>query len=289
MSCYHRNLSGVVLAGLLICPFASRSYADLLAYEGFDLPVASAEFPTVQNQGSGTGWSGNWDVGQPGNYQIASGTLSVAGLPSTGNKLGKIANNGKVGRYLQDHVSHVAGETVWMSYLMTENASNYANLQFYWGTSTQGYEKFNFGQVYDETTGTVTPNYAIRVAGSPAATAHLSTTPAITDGSTHLFVLQVDFLADNDANFYMYLDPVLGETPATSSAIATANYTGSAGDLSFNQVRIELSNGNGYIDEVRIGTAFSDVTSIPEPGSLAVICMGVLMMRVRTRLSSYKS
>lgn len=112
----------------------------------------------------------------------------------------------------------------------------------------------------------------------------LQTSTVAVNGTTHLFVAQIEFGAgaggEDHVNFY--IDPTPGLSAPDVAAALSADTTRSA---SFDRVRIQSGNGQAPVnfDEVRIGTTFASVTpAVPEPAALGIIAVaGAGLLRRR--------
>jgi len=105
----------------------------------------------------------------------------------------------------------------------------------------------------------------------------------IPSAQANFLVVELDFTgAQNTARFFVDPDPLDLNDNAFASASVDFN-----GDISL--IRIVSSNNhfsgdfNGFVDEIRVGDSFLDVTGIPEPASVALLGLGGLAMLGRHR------
>ncbi len=110
------------------------------------------------------------------------------------------------------------------------------------------------------------PNYV----GSPLS---INTT------ATQFLVLDVDYSSGTSTTFNLYVNPTVG-APLTGPAAISISSTSL---VSFDRIRLE--DRNFGIDEIRIGTSYSDITAVPEPTTTAVaiaaVCVGLIFIRRR--------
>ncbi len=103
------------------------------------------------------------------------------------------------------------------------------------------------------------------------------------DGRAFL-VVRIDFTS-GDEDVWLWIDPDLDSTPATSAADAS----GVAKSFEADFVRAQLENfGNAGFDEVRLGDTFADVAPytpapIPEPGTLSLVGAGLVVLAASGR------
>ena len=216
----------------------------LFAYEGFNYATGDLSALTPH---AGTGWSGNWstddDVVSPG---LAYGSLAV-----TGNAFAADASPGLPIRAF-NRVFGAAGDenkTVWIAVLHRNSGAD--------GTSGQpnvfgslrlrrsGTTRVEFGQFYR----------TWRLKSGEAA--ELNSNQLVTAG-THLYVLKIEFggtpgLTGGDDTVSFYLDPPLGQEPATPFLQQTGV------SIEFDALQLNAAGSIHSFDEIRVGDAWQVV------------------------------
>ncbi|MEM6503910.1 MAG: PEP-CTERM sorting domain-containing protein [Planctomycetota bacterium] len=94
----------------------------------------------------------------------------------------------------------------------------------------------------------------------------------------HHYVMKIDYNPNADDVLTLYIDPLAGDESSQTAAGT------STGEWRFDQVGfLNFQNAaGGFIDEIVIATEFSDVVT-PEPGSLALLGLGGLLVARRRR------
>ena len=96
----------------------------------------------------------------------------------------------------------------------------------------------------------------------------VQTNVPIVSGASHFFVLGVSFLPGNDV-YKLYIDPPAGQ-PEPATPAASLNF-----DLQ-SVPTLGLTGPGAYgFDELRIGTTWNDVTSVPEPAT-GLLCIAAI-------------
>jgi hypothetical protein len=96
----------------------------------------------------------------------------------------------------------------------------------------------------------------------------VQTNVPIVSGVSHFFVLGVTFLPGNDV-YKLYIDPPVGQ-PEPATPAASLNF-----DLQ-SVPTLGLTGPGAYgFDELRIGTTWNDVTSVPEPAT-GLLCIAAI-------------
>ena len=260
-------LCGSAVAVLGIVALSSYSYAQT-AYEPFSYTAGTGG---LANQSGGTGWSSTWGTGtnsitSPGLTFTKNGQT----LTSSGNMATTVGND--TGNFRQIS-STVNSGTEWVSLLAKLDSgtggTGYAGFSLFNG----GSENLFIGQIFnnshwglDQSTGT-------------------QPTTVTVDGTTHLFVAQIDYGAGTGGmdRVRLYVDPTPGlSTPDVAPAIDVST-TRSA---SFNQVRIQAGGGASPVDfdEIRLGTSYAGVTPVPEPAMLGLAGAAALTLLARRRV-----
>lgn len=234
-----QHLLPLVVALALPAP----TFAAILAYEPFD--YAFEENLTALT--GGTGWSGGWTVnGESGTVfdgliytDPAGNSLDVTGLGAT-----------TLGDATTRNFRTVAGgplTDVWVSFLYLNPGSNskFEGVTFYRGTSEQ----------FAVSSSSIVTTAGISL-GKPGAGGSVTSAKGIF-GMTHLIVLHlIEGGGANGADrVEMFIDPVFTETLSQpDAAVEAANFD-------FDNLRLAGQDGSMlWVDEIRIGETFADVT-----------------------------
>jgi PEP-CTERM motif len=89
-------------------------------------------------------------------------------------------------------------------------------------------------------------------------------------GATDWLVVRADFTAGID-KFTLYVDPTPGGSEPLSGTVKQDSDVGTVSAITL------YSTGAFSADEIRIGTTYADVTSTPEPGSVALMGIAGLL------------
>lgn len=300
-----RTFIGAATAAVLLTA-TPQAHAFLLAYEGFDYTPGS----DLTGQNGGFGWTTPWGVNSsgvtvagntPGDVAVANSLTyidSANRMLFTSGGAGFYSGVGGTSSPFRDFtgMGGEAGTTLWVSFLAQRAGPTTNNT----GTPFNPYPRAANVSLFE--------NNSERLAigtGSGAVSNMVSLLPAGSTGNIRqsnddfalvsLAVVRIDYGADNNDTAYLWVNPTLGlnNEPLISIADAVTN------NFNFNFNRIRPFAGNTdvnnsrpyaelYVDELRIGTTWQDVTPfitvIPEPSvaSLAVIG-GLLLWRVTRR------
>jgi hypothetical protein len=270
----------VALAGCLSA--AQDARADLLAYEGFSYGAGDVTASGVLN--GGTGWaSGGWQIVYDGSGStgIVSGSLapSSSSLTTAGNSMQ--VYYGRFGRFLDtsatgafanylDGSGNIGkdGTSLYMSFVMKAPVGQYYEMEFKKDSLEDAGRIGGIGNNVDSAAN----SYLRSNAGAT------STSIAPTTTNPMLYVVKFDFLSGNNDTVSVYVNPTLGTMPGTATLVKTG-----AGDMSFDGMTLASFQGNSIttnFDEIRFGTTYASVTptQTPEPGTIALLAMGLLSL-----------
>ena len=92
--------------------------------------------------------------------------------------------------------------------------------------------------------------------------------------SLHTFIMKINYVAGAGESATMWFDPTEGVNEAGQSGIVRSS---GAGNLAFDTfvLRVGNNNSNWRFDNVKFGTAFSDVFAVPEPASMTLLAFGL--------------
>lgn len=259
------NCLAIALATVSLASWAGAQTAS----DSFNYTAGAG---ALANQNGGSGWSSTWGTGT--NSITSPGlTFSKGGqtLTSAGGTATTVGNN--VGNFRQIS-STVSSGTEFVSLLAKLDSGT-------GGTGYAGVSLFNGGS---ENLFIGQPNNNAFWGLDQSTGGQFTTLPI--DGTTHLFVVQIDYGAGTAGNdrVRMYVDPTPGlSAPDVTPAIDVST----SRSASFNQVRIQSGNAASPIDfdELRLGTTYAGVTpaSVPEPATLGLFAVAALGLLARKR------
>jgi hypothetical protein len=256
----------------------TSSQAAIIAQESFD--YSTAGYPAgLEGQNGGTGFSEPWkEFGSNANNGIFAGnitTASDAALPASGNHArAQLSTVGAgIGRNLSTTLG-ADGSTVWLSYNLQNNNTS-AGEAFAVVFTTLGEARRVLAGATSGTGGQSSFDGQFDLAFSPTGA---NTDYAARDTSNHFHVLRFDFGAGNNDTVTIFNDPT--STTAFSGS-GDAQLTGI--DATFDGIAFTATGATLQWDEIRIGTRLSDVTTVPEPSSAALLGLGGLALILRRK------
>ncbi len=264
----HSSLALPAICGIALLAATSFSTrASIIAYDSFDYPSPG----NLDAQNGGGGWAGPWGTsGNGGTYTVTPG-LTYTGLQDvTGNATTGAAASAQIFRALSTPVNFTGSGSLYVGFLLSQTAVNFGDVLLTGPTVNTG-NVVSFGDPY--TGNGASSFYAINGEGSFAGGFNPSSVPINTDGSTHLLVLELDYDASlSSTTGFLYLDPPTNvETLDQSTSIAQIV---GAGAPNFDRIRLEGASTSSF-DEIRIGTTYQDIVTVPEPSSVALATIGI--------------
>lgn len=278
--------SAIAALGLV----TSSTQAAPLIYEPFD----DAD-PSLNGNTTGTGLTGNWS----GGWAVQAGSYSYGTLQTQGNKAqinsGRTGNQADIGSTLSDANLMDDGETLWFSVLILTQSAVSGNMDFGFSIGTNGLGGSNNIPMGDggdggQGVGLSVKNGAIQATiwdatdGGNGAERVGGLGLANPDDYGKVFLIVGEIIwgtgggADTINLYAPNTDLNLGSVVSTHSEVLNqANFD----RISFANKADNLPVG---VDEIRFGAESSDVLiAVPEPGSLALLGLGGLLIARRRR------
>lgn len=272
----------VIMLAVLVFGGAVATQATLLFEEHFNSAAGDLNGTTPTLGGA---WYANSGSGSTPAQIAAGGLTAPSGFAASSGNMAKTA----ISSGLESHATfatQTTGTTVYYSFLLniptleTQAGSNLIGL-----SSTDGADYASVRYVRNSADDFYTLGLSYRnTTGFVMDTTHLAA------GSTHLLVLSYQIISGtlNDVASF-WLDPSSSTFGSGTAPTALLTLTGSSTDTtSLNTV--EIKNGSivptpTYIDEIRVGTSWADVTPIPEPATVGMLGVGaavaMLLRRIR--------
>lgn len=283
------HLSIVCSAAFLIAPSVS---AQLVSYDGFETYAQDG----LDGDNGGTGWNSAWEAISSANVvsgglSYSNGSISIDGGDQALSITGSSDNT-----FLREFDSTGLGNEIYFSFLFSptnSDASDFYNVFLTNGTATStNTTKQSPGQIGDLSTSSY--NLGARMTRN-SGIQDLSGT-GYTDGETYLLVGRISNGGSSDpsgANFdlvQLWINPtstIAGAADAEVDSDAAGAPVGSIVRLGMRSVNI--GSGDDYrFDEMRIGSSFESVVTVPEPATYAWIAgitalAGLTIVRRRQR------
>lgn len=250
--------------------FLSRSAEAQLFQEGFN-------YPTGNLAGNGPWTGGN------NNLTINSANLTYSSLPDLGGNSLSVVSGVSAGSSVANFTSSpITAGSIYYSFLAEctslPTANNYLTSLLPAGATGPNGSGDPLGVYVGQQTAGSTYKVGIRSGGSGAT---YTTSANFTTGTVNLFVVEYTF----GGNVNLWVNPTLGGSQPTAdvsfaAGVAAANLQ----EIGF-KAQSAATAGNWLFDDLRIGTAWADVTPVPEPSAYAIAGLGLVALAVHFRKS----
>lgn len=265
-----RSFTTVLAAGALCFLFQSAQ-ATLLFSEGFN--YTSANLGGNVNPSTGNAWSSGSSA-----MTIPTGNLTYPGLPDQGGNELQVAWGGGSAGSIQTTYANQTSGNIYYSFLL--DVTTLPTAQSYLtslnpGTSTPNGSSDAISLYFGTVTGGGSFKFGVR--GGGASTAF--TTATYSANTTYLVVLGYNNIGGTAANnLNLWINPVLGNNSAPTADLSLTPTTVAT---AIDNVGFKVQSspqGTFLIDNILIGTSWSDVTptSVPEPVTFAFAGLGLL-------------
>ena len=293
---HSKTLGAALSAAIVVLPSA---HAAVLSHESFSGYTAGVQIDDGANLPSPAvgGYTGDWTATNFGTQQpsITTGSLTYSDplyLGSSGDKVGvpnnttggeiTSSNSGRVYRSLDSSLSvtSTTATTLYLSFLFQSGQetgiTTYQTLHLNQGTNGDAARAFDIGITDNgnldgnEFGFGVNGNYGVGTSQELGAA----------NSTVNLFVVKFDLSAAAASDSVtVWLNPTLGGVGDPTGGISVSGV-----DLAWNTLMLSDYDGNSATwDEVRWGTDFNSVTTIPEPASALLGSLGVLALLRRRR------
>jgi hypothetical protein len=273
--------------------------ATLIAYEPFNYTVGTE----IGGLSGGMGFTGAWGgynaTALPaGSSMVQSGSLSVAGVPTSGNSV-LFSGVGGTAQFARTFANAAGtdGTSLYFSFIGQRLGDAQDPIV---NGSNQFPRGVNVGLFDVEATA---DGGAERVAIGNSSNATVNEWSIIPKGSggnrvgaglsydtAAWAVVRIDFHGDSTVadDVYLWLNPNPNSEPSTASAVAS-----SIGGFDYSNVDTlrpfigGLSGaspaGQLLVDEIRLGTTYADMSVVPEPGTIGLAALGGIALLFRSK------
>jgi hypothetical protein len=298
-----KTVYALVTAAAVTAFWSTPTFANLLIYEPFDYSTGSAIVGQSDPYApvGGPSWAAAGTAGTTV-HQVASGSLTgPSGFPASVGNSGSLMNADS-NEYARMSLGSVYGTSATLFYsalidvpatngLTTANSNVNANndgIIAFNNNSGAGTKPNTWAGELVVRLGASANTYNLGIRGSTTAAGTTYFSSDLTPGTTYLVVVQFTegATAGTGGLSSMWINPSSATFGAASAPAADGSTAGTYSTTAANDHTSSLIIGAGIaagadpnqtlVDEIRVGTTWADVTSVPEPSTLALAGFGLL-------------
>ncbi len=259
---------------VLLVGLTTAGWSQVALYEGFDYAIPAY----IGGNGDAGTVSNNWTThsstaGQTTTIDIVAGSLTYDGLQgSAGNKVYLFSNKNAVSRDVNRAFTASTASIMYYSALVdiidSAQLNAFDNYFLHFG-ATAGASNTTFGARLGAKITNTGKNFQFILANtsSPSGTTY-TFTPNGTDmtfGTTYLVVVKYD-RSTTPTTATLWINPTLGGTEPATGGISNTSGVNTFPSFASICIRNNATTPKAYIDEIRVGASYADVTPISGVG-----------------------
>jgi hypothetical protein len=265
----HSFLTPGKVAVTIVSMFLFQTAQAQLFQEGFNYTA-----------GGNLGGNGPWSSGN-NNITIANGNLTYPGLADLGGNSLSVVSGVSAGSVVANFAgASITSGSVYYSFLAQcsslPTANQYLTAVLPASSSGPGGSADPLGFYVGQQTAGSTFKVGIRSGGSGAT---YTTKGNLTVGAVNLFVVKYTF----GGNVSLWVNPTAGDSESAADVSFLAGVSAANLEEIGFKAQSAATAGNWIFDDLRVGTAWADVTPVPEPSTFALAGIGFIVLAARFR------